>query len=85
MKKLKKINIFVLIKKLLVGYFKQHVQYLNKSPNQKEKLVNEIKRILRVLREYLKKKMLIKETGMEIKHIFKIPLWNLKAKRLRNI
>lgn len=29
--------------------------------------------------------MLIKETGMEIKHIFKIPLWNLKAKRLRNI
>lgn len=33
---MKKINIFVLIKKLLVGYFKQHVQYLNKSPNQKE-------------------------------------------------
>lgn len=45
---MKKINIFVLIKKLLVGYFKQHVQYLNKSPNQKEILVNEIKRILRV-------------------------------------
>lgn len=82
---MKKINIFVLIKKWLVGYFKQHVQYLNKSPNQKEILVNEIKRILRVLSEYLKKKMLIKETGMEIKHIFKIPLWNLKAKRLRNI
>lgn len=62
MKKLKKINIFVLIKKLLVGYFKQHVLYLNKSPNQKEILVNEIKRILRVLSEYLKKKMLIEET-----------------------
>lgn len=53
---------FVLIKKLLVGYFKQNVQYLNKSPNQKEILVNEIKRILRVLSEYLKKKMLIEET-----------------------
>lgn len=59
---MKKINIFVLIKKLLVGYFKQHVLYLNKSPNQKEILVNEIKRILRVLSEYLKKKMLIEET-----------------------
>lgn len=59
---MKKFNIFVLIKKLLVGYFKQHVLYLNKSPNQKEILVNEIKRILRVLSEYLKKKMLIEET-----------------------
>lgn len=55
-------HFFFLIKKLLVGYFKQHVQYLNKSPNQKEILVNEIKRILRVLSEYLKKKMLIEET-----------------------
>lgn len=84
-RKWRKSTFFFLIKKLLVGYFKQHVQYPNKSPNQKEILVNEIKRILRVLSEYLKKKMLIKETGMEIKHIFKIPLWNLKAKRLRNI
>lgn len=41
-------HFFFLVKKLLVGYFKQRVQYLNKSPNQKEILVNEIKRILRV-------------------------------------
>lgn len=52
---MKKINIFVLIKKLLVGYFKQHVQYLNKSPNQKEILVNEIKVYTKRRRCLLKK------------------------------